>query len=132
MIRKIGPVLLFAAITLLACWKPIFHSEFTLLTGSDMARAYFPYFDVAAYWLKKGTFLLWDPYVYAGKANMGEPQPGLYYPLNWLFMLVPARDGGMNPYELQPLLILDLFPGAHLFYLRARSLDFTPAAAAPS
>ncbi|PYV13290.1 MAG: hypothetical protein DMG07_14965, partial [Acidobacteria bacterium] len=132
MIRKIGPVLLFAAITLLACWKPIFHSEFTLLTGSDMARAYFPYFDVAAYWLKKGTFLLWDPYVYAGKANMGEPQPGLYYPLNWLFMLVPARDGGMNPYALQTLLILDFFLGGYFFYLLARSFGLSPAAAALS
>ena len=94
MFRRLYPPAVCALVTLLACWKVIFHSEFTLLAGSDMARAYYPYFDVAAYWLKRGVFLLWDPYVYAGKPAMGEPQPGLYYPLNWLVMLLPSRDGG--------------------------------------
>jgi hypothetical protein len=130
MLRRLHPLAVCAAATVLACWKVIFHSEFTLLAGSDMARAYYPYFDVAAYWLKKGVFLLWDPYVYAGKPTMGEPQPGLFYPLNWVFMLLPARDGGVNPDGLQALLILDYFLAACFTWQLARSLGLTARGAA--
>ena len=80
--RKLWPILFFALVTVLAFWKVIFHGEYTLLAGTDISSAYYPWFDVAAYWLKRGVFLFWDPYVYAGKLNMGEPQPGLFYPLN--------------------------------------------------
>ena len=91
-----------------------------------MTGLYFPWFDVSAYWLKKGVFLLWDPYVYAGKSFMGEPQPGIFYPLNWLVMLLPARSGGINLDGLQALLILDYLLIAYFFYLLARSLALGP------
>ncbi len=123
--KKLFPVLLFALITLLAFWKVLFHREFTLVVGDDTAGSYYAWFDVAAYWLKKGTFLLWDPYVYSGKLNMGEPQPGLYYPLNWLFMLLPARGGGMNVDGMQALMMLDYLLAGIFFYHLGRSLGLS-------
>jgi Bacterial membrane protein YfhO len=126
MLRRLGPLVFFCVVTVLAFWKVIFHREFTLLTGGDVAAAYYPWFDVAAYWLKKGVFLLWDPYVYCGKVFMGEPQAGLYYPLNWLFMLFPSGNGGMSLDAMQALLILDYLLLACFFYLMARSLDLSP------
>jgi hypothetical protein len=129
-LRPIYPLLFFIAVVLLAFWKVIFHGDFTLLAGGDMNSLYFPWFDVSAYWLKKGVFLLWDPYVYAGKSFMGEPQPGIFYPLNWVFMLLPARSGGINLDGLQALLILDYLLAAYFFYLLARSLTLSPYGAA--
>ena len=82
MMRKLYPLVFFTCAAVLVFWKVIFHPEFTLLAGADTAAAYYPWFDVASYWLKRGVFLLWDPYVYAGKMTMGEPQPGIFYPLN--------------------------------------------------
>src|SRR5262245_38881771 len=125
MLRKISIPLLFLALTVLAFWKVLFHREFTILTGGDLTIAYYPWFDVAAYWLKRGVFLIWDPYVYAGKANMGEPQPGIFYPLNWLFMLLPVRGGGMNLDGLQCLMILDYLLASCFFFYFARSLGLT-------
>ena len=107
-VRKLYPPLFFFVVMILAFWKVIFHSEFTLLIGGDVASAYYPWFDVAAYWFKKGVLIFWDPYVYSGKPYMAEPQPGLFYPLNWLFMLLPSRRSGMNLDGLQILLILSL------------------------
>jgi hypothetical protein len=131
MTRKLYPLLFFAAVTVLAFWKVIFHSEFSLLAvGGDLVTAYYPWFDVAAYWLKKGVFLLWDPYVYSGKPFMGEPQPGMYYPLNWIFMLLPARGGGINLDGLQALLILNYLLAGYFFYRLARSFSLTPLGAA--
>jgi len=124
MMRKTLPILFLAAVTLLVFWKVIFHSDFTLLVGGDMASSYYPWFDVASFWLKKGVLLLWDPYVYAGKFNMGELQPGLFYPLNWIFMLLPASLDGM-----QALIILDYFLAALFTYLLARSLEISRSGA---
>jgi hypothetical protein len=127
--RKLYPILFLLLVVVLAFWKVIFQGEFTLLNGSDLAAAYYPWFDVAAYWLKQGVFMLWDPYVYSGKANMGEPQVGLYYPLNWLLLLLPARGGGVNLDGMQALLILDYLLAAVFSYLLARSYELTPHAA---
>jgi hypothetical protein len=128
--RKLYPTAFFLVVTILAFWKVIFHGEFTLLIGGDVASAYYPWFDVASYWLKKGIFILWDPYVYAGKPFMGEPQPGLFYPLNWIFMLLPARGGGINLDGLQTLLILNYFLIGCFTFLLARSIGLSPYGAA--
>jgi hypothetical protein len=123
--KKLYPLLFFALITVLAYWKVIFHSEFTLLTGGDMCSQSYPWFNVAAYWLKKGTLLLWDPYVFSGKPTLGEVQPGLLYPINWLFMLLPSKDGGMNLHSMEALLILNYFFAGYFCFLLARSFNLT-------
>jgi hypothetical protein len=119
--KKALALTLLALMTVLAFWKVIFHREFTLLTGGDTATAYFPWFDVAAFWLKRGVLMLWDPYVYAGKPFMGEPQPGSFYPVNWLFLLLPAAGGGMSLDGMQALFILHYLLASFFFYLLARS-----------
>ncbi len=129
--RRLYPVCFFAAATILVFWKVLFHQEFTLLTGADMASSYYPWFDVASYWLKRGIFMLWDPYVYAGKVNMGEPQPGIFYPLNWIFMLIPSSKGsGVNLAAFQALFILDYFLAGMFTYLLARSFGMSRPASA--
>ena len=128
--RKLYPPVFFLVVTILAFWKVIFHGEFTLLIGGDVASAYYPWFDVASYWFKKGILILWDPYVYSGKPFMGEPQPGLFYPLNWIFMLLPARGGGINLDGMQALLILNYFLMACFTFLLARSIGLSPYGAA--
>src|SRR5437667_8541639 len=128
MLRKTSPLVLLVAVTVLACWKVLFR-DFTLLAGSDMARAYFPYFDVAAFWLKKGVLLLWDPHVFSGKPFMGEPQPGLFYPLNLLVMLVRTPGGGVSQTAMQGLLVLNYFLASGFVYLLARDLRLGPWAA---
>jgi hypothetical protein len=128
--RRVYPFVFFAAVMILAFWKPIFHREFTLLGGSDMCSQTFPWFNVASHWLKKGVFLLWDPYVYSGKANLGELQPGTLYPLNWLFMLIPSRTGGVSMDGIQSLLILNYLLAACFSYLLARSFGLSTYAAA--
>ncbi|NWG14864.1 MAG: YfhO family protein [Acidobacteria bacterium] len=125
MMRKALPLLTLTGVMLLAFWKVIFHGEFTLLSGEDTATSYYPWFDVAAYWLKRGVLLFWDPYVYSGKFNMGEPQPGLYYPLNWVFMLLPARGGGANTDGMQCLMILDYLLASIFAFLLARSFGIS-------
>src|SRR5262249_858302 len=83
----------------------------------------YPWFQAAAFWLKKGKLLLWDPYVFSGKSNLGEIQSGILYPLNWIFMLRPSADQGMNPYAIQDLIIFNYCLMAFFCYRLARSLE---------
>ncbi len=119
--RKAFPLLFFLLLGLLTFWKPIFHSEYTLLSGGDICAQTFPWFNVASHWLKKGVLPLWDPYVYAGKADLGELGPGLLYPVNWIFMLLPSPGGGINTIGLEFLIILDYVFMGFFCYLLARA-----------
>jgi len=120
--RELCTPLFFALVMVLAFWKVIFHPDFTLLAGADMSAQTYPWFSVAAYWLKRGVLLLWDPHVYAGKATLGELQPGLLYPINWLFMLLPSEDGEVNRRGLEWLLILNHFLAGYFSFLLARAV----------
>ncbi len=127
MMRRLLPILISAGLTVLVFWKVIFQAEFTLLTGGDMSFLFFPWFNVAAYWFKRGVFLLWDPYVYSGKANLGELQPALLYPLNWIIMLLPASGGGINLRAMEARLIFEFVIAGYSCYLLGRSFGLTRA-----
>src|SRR5262249_11619187 len=123
LLRKSFPAILLPIGALLVFWKPLFHSDFTLLSGNDMCSQTYPWFQAAAFWFKKGKLLLWDPYVFSGKSNLGEIQSGILYPLNWIFMLRPSADQGMNPYAIQDLIIFNYCLMAFFCYRLARSLE---------
>jgi hypothetical protein len=124
--RKIYPILFLIALVVLAFWKPLFHGEYTLLVGGgDMCAQWYPWHAVAAHWLKNNTFLIWDPYVYSGVFKPGEVQPGIFYPLHWLFWLFPALDGGMNLDAMQLLILVHFFLAALFVYLLAKSFNLS-------
>ncbi len=112
----------FGLLILLAFWKPLFHSEYTLIQGGDMCTQTYPWFNAAAHWLKRGVLLLWDPYVYSGKAALGELQPGILYPPNWLIWLLPDESGGISIRGIEFLIILHCFLAGTFSFLLARSL----------
>ena len=116
---------LLAAAVVLAFWKVLFHPEYTLLVGGDMCAQAFPWLNAAAYWLKRGTLLLWDPYVYAGKANLGELQPGVLYPLYWPFMIPWTTGGGMNLTAMEALVLFHFFLVACFTFYAARVFGLT-------
>src|SRR5438093_810900 len=120
----------FTLVIVLAFWKAIFSPEFTLLSGGDLSTQIYPWFNVASYWLKRGTLLLWDPYVYSGKASLAELQPGTLYPLYWVFRLFPANAQGMNLVGLESFVLFHHFLAGYFTFLLGRSLGLRPAGAA--
>ncbi|NWG14865.1 MAG: hypothetical protein HXY20_15175, partial [Acidobacteria bacterium] len=120
---------LFGLVMLLAFWKPLFHSEYTLVQGGDMCAQTYPWFNAAAHWLKKGVLLLWDPYVYSGKAALGELQPGILYPLNWLVWLMPDASGGVSIRGIELLIMLHCLLAGTFSFLLARFLGMRAWAA---
>jgi hypothetical protein len=126
---KRAPFIILSAVILLLFWKIVFTSEYTLLGAGDMASQTYPWFSAAGHWLRKGVLLLWDPYVYAGKPNLGELQTGLLYPLNWLVMLLPSGRGTVSLDGLQALILIHHTLAACFCYLLTRRLGLARTAA---
>ncbi|MBM3127892.1 MAG: YfhO family protein [Chloroflexi bacterium] len=59
--------------------------------GGDLAQFLYPTYAFAAEWWRRGIAPLWNPYLFAGAPFVGDPQSGIFYPLNLLtfFIAVP-------------------------------------------
>ncbi|MCI0475022.1 MAG: hypothetical protein L0Y55_02135, partial [Anaerolineales bacterium] len=59
--------------------------------GGDLAQFLYPTYAFAAEWWRRGVIPLWNPYLFAGAPFVGDPQSGIFYPLNLLtfFISVP-------------------------------------------
>ena len=58
----------------------------------DIAAYFVPLYAAAAQSMKLGEFPTWALGAWSGQPLVGDPQLGLFYPLNWLWMLLhPAR-----------------------------------------
>ena len=112
----------YIAFTLIVFWR-----LWTPIDGSIASWRFDPRFE---YWgdlifqcdtLGDGHLALWNPHDRAGFPVYGDPQPGMLYPLNWLFAVGGALGGGV-PYVAITIKILMHWAfgaiGMHLFVRR--------------
>ncbi|MGZ3442827.1 MAG: hypothetical protein ACXVDD_25075, partial [Polyangia bacterium] len=58
----------------------------------DIGAYFVPLYSSAARAMRHGEFPTWDPGAWSGQPLVGDPQLGLFYPPNWLWMLIaPVR-----------------------------------------
>src|SRR5215470_18035973 len=82
-------------------WKLTLTRQFTWTRGPDLAEQVLPWFQVQAAEWHAGRIPLWDPYQWVGQPLIGQAQPGVAYPLNWLLFAMPfAADGRLSPIAL--------------------------------
>ncbi len=82
--------------------------------GDDSIRQQIPWIKLAYDEIKKGNLPLWNPYNFSGNPNLANIQAFIFYPLNFLFLLMPAIDA----WSL--LIFLQFFLGMTFFYLFMR------------
>jgi hypothetical protein len=66
---------------------------YTWLENPDQALQVRPWLDYEARELHAGRLPLWDPYQVGGQSLIGQVQPGLANPLNWILFAMPLRAG---------------------------------------
>jgi len=92
----------------------LFHRFFLfgeVLIGGDLINNYIPYKHIFVEQIKSGQFPFWNPYTFSGKPFYADIQIGVFYPLNWLFILLPI------PMCFTLLVILHLIiGGVGIFY----------------
>jgi hypothetical protein len=122
--RWIAPIIVIV-IVLLSFSKILFHDDYVLVEGQDLTGQAYPWFNAAAYWFQNRTLLLWDPYVFSGKPNVGEPQTGMFYPINWIFFAWPFENGQLPPEALETLVVLNFCLMSLFMYFLARTLGIS-------
>src|SRR3954453_15835461 len=88
----IAPLLLFLLV-IAFYWKFTLSGQYELMWTPDLAQQVVPWFQVAARQWSSWTLPLWDPHMWGGQPLLGQAQPGIAYPLNWLLFSIPAKNG---------------------------------------
>ena len=121
-----GPAILFVLVTT-SFWK-LLTKQYTWMDQPDMAYQVLPWYQFQAVAWHRGEFPLWDPHVWAGQPLIGQMQPGAAYPLNWPLLLMPLKNGRINPLWLNLDFILTHFLAALFCYWLCRYLGRSRAA----
>lgn len=122
------------------CWAPALYAlAVAALYHEIWSGAYgFGWDTIETYWadlaylcnqLGRGEWPLWNPYDRGGLPAHADPQPGMYYPVHWLFAGVGVLLGGVSWWLIQiKMLLHHVLAGAGL-HLFLRSRGISPAAA---
>ena len=109
-------------------WKLVFTNQYTWLESPDLANQVLPWFQFQAGEWHKGIIPLWDPYLWSGQSLIGQAQPGVAYPLNWLLFLRPLRNGWIRLFWLHWYFVVMHFMAALFAYWLARDLGASRSA----
>ena len=103
-------------------WKITISGEWTWLEASDIALQVRPWLDFQARELHAGHIPLWDPFEWGGHSLIGQVQPGLASPVNWILFAMPLRDGHIPIPTLQCYWVLIHWLAAVFMYALCRDL----------
>jgi len=103
-------------------WKLTLTNQYAWLESPDLASQVLPWFQYQAHQFHQGRVPLWDPFLFGGQPLIGQAQPGLAYPLNWILFLLPLQDGHISPAILNWYFVLIHFMAALFCYFLCRDL----------
>ncbi|MCL5745378.1 MAG: hypothetical protein M1541_15875, partial [Acidobacteria bacterium] len=124
----IGVPLLLSAIIIGFYGKLVLTDQYTWLENPDAAYQILPWLQVQAQEWHKWRFPIWDPYHWGGQSLIGQMQPGVAYPPNWILFLLPLQDGYIRQTFVHWYWVLIHVQAALFCYLLCRDLRRSRAA----
>lgn len=83
---------------------------------ADLIALIYPFHAFAAREQRTGSFPLWNPYILSGAPFQASPPSGLFYPLNWIYLLFPT------PWAWTMALAIRMFLAAFFMALLLRAI----------
>ncbi|MBC7926380.1 MAG: hypothetical protein H7039_12050, partial [Bryobacteraceae bacterium] len=117
-----------AACTVCIYWKITLTSQFTWLDSPDLAYQVLPWMQESARQWQSGHFPLWDPHHWGGYPLVGQSQPGILFPLNWLLWSTPMLDGHLKLTWVNWYYALIHYFGCVFCYALCRDRSLSPTA----
>ena len=103
-------------------WKLTLTNQYSWLQSPDLAYQVMPWFQYEATQFHRLVFPMWDPFQFLGQSLIGQAQPGLAYPINWILFALPLRDGHINVHYLNWYYVGIHYLAALFCYLLCRDL----------
>ena len=110
-------------------WKITLTNQYEWVWGPDLAQQVLPWFEEEARQLQHFQLPLWDPHTFAGAPMLGQAQPGLAYPLNWILFLTPRAHGHLQMISFQWYYAVIHYMAALFCFLLCRDLGRSRTAA---
>jgi hypothetical protein len=120
--RNLGALLALLLLTAGFYWKLTVSRQWTFLEGPDQANIVRPWLDFEAREFHAGRFPLWNPYEWAGHTLIGQVQPGITNPLNWILFAMPLAAGHIPILTLHWYWVLIHWLGAAFCYALCRDM----------
>jgi Bacterial membrane protein YfhO len=95
----------------------------------DIAEQVLPWWQFEAHEFHHSRAPLWDPHLWLGQPLLGQGQPGVAYPLNWLLFLTPLRHGLLTITALNWYFVAMHFMAIAFAYALCRDLGRSRGAA---
>jgi len=116
---------LLAVLTVAYFWKIIFTNDYHMLNWQDNLTQIYPWYSFAGRSFKSRILPLWNPYQYSGYPFLGEGLAGVFYPLNVVLFLIPAKTG-LSIRAFEGMVILHVFLAAIFMFALLRRLRLSP------
>lgn len=121
--RTVAALAFLLALTVAFYWQLTLSTGYTWLENPDQALQVRPWLDYEAREFHAGRLPLWDPYQVGGQSLIGQVQPGLANPLNWILFAMPLRDGHIPLGVLHWYWVLIHWAAAIFCYVLCRDLE---------
>jgi hypothetical protein len=122
-LRESAAVLFLLLLTTGLYWKLTISDQYTWLENPDQALQVLPWLDYEAREFHAGRMPLWDPYQCGGQSLIGQVQPGVVNPFNWILFAMPLRDGHIPIETLHWYWVLIHWVAAAFAYWLCRTLQ---------
>ncbi len=124
-LSKTAPALILLALTIAVFWKITLTNQYTWLNGGDLSEQVLPLINEEIAQWQHGRFPIWDPHQWGGQSLLGQEQPGVLFPLNWLLWSTPLWQGHLALQFANWYFVLIHYLAALFCYLLARDLDLS-------
>ena len=124
----IGAPVLLLVILIGFYWKLTLTDQYTWLESPDFANQVLPWLQYQAGEWHRHRVPLWDPYEWGGQSLIGQAQPGVAYPLNWILFQRRLSNGWIKQANLHWYFVIIHYTGALFCYWLCRDLGRSHAA----
>jgi hypothetical protein len=89
-------IFVWAIVCTLFFWKLTLTNQFVIFDDPDMAHQVIPWWTFEASQVHHSVIPLWDPHHWLGQPLLGQGQPMVALPTNYLFLLGPRKGGQLS------------------------------------
>ncbi len=122
-LQRAAMIFLMLAISAGFYWKITLTDQYSWFAQEgDIAGQVLPWFQFEAREFWHWRVPIWDPHLWMGQPLLGQAQPGVAYPLNWLLFAMPLRDGRIRIEALNWYFVFIHFMAIAFAYALCRDL----------
>lgn len=118
MIQKIMPVALIVFLALLFFGRTLIPIKEQIIYGGDLLSQFYYWKGYLADSIRSGIIPFWNPYNFSGTPFLAHPSTAFFYPLNFIFLLLPLNLAFSYSYFIHLLIA-----GIGMYYLTLKYAD---------